>query len=155
MNLTLVKELTFYLKGECNTVLFRGDAIPEIQEAAHRNGLKVRVIGPEEFSLPAIFEARRENLQAHRDDPAAVGFWTGLRQSLHIPSSVQVLVFRDVDQLDDTHNPILESVVKGDMDRPEEGIGFKYIWATSNPRATLGSRLVFAFQRVVEVPGAK
>ena len=131
MNLKLVNELTDYLDVKCRSVLVHGYAMPEIEEAVGKQGLALRIIHPKEFSLPAIHEVQRKNLLADRSDPTVVGFWTGLRQTLRISNAVQVLVFQDIEQLDERHAAALESALKGDMDHPEDGSRFKYIWATS------------------------
>ena len=145
MNWTLVDELASILERESPSVLIQGDSIPEIQEAFKRQGIEIRIIGPREFSMPAILEAERKSLLAYGGDTTAAGFWTGFRQKLRIPSSVQGIVFRDIDQLDDTHASALESLAKGDMDDAIQGTRFIHIWATSTSLAPFNSRLERAF----------
>jgi hypothetical protein len=147
MNLAQASELADYFEMECTSVLVHGHAIAEIKDAARRQGLMLRIIGPKEFSLPAIHEKARNSLSTNRSNPTRFGLWTGLRQTLHISGSVQVLVFEDIDQLDDQHADALRTIVKGDMDRPEEGLGFKYIWATSYSTAPFRPGLEDVFHR--------
>lgn len=141
MNLGLVSELTDYFEAGARVVLVHGNATSEIMDAACQQGLTVRFISPNEFSLPAIRAVQRENLLANRDNPASVGFWTGLRKALRISDSVQVLVFQDINELDDEHRTALESIVKGNMDGPEEGRGFDYVWARIGSSALRDPRL--------------
>lgn len=147
MNPKLVEMLAYFFKLKTTSVLGYGYSMPEIKEAARRRGLALRIIEPKEFSLSAIHEAQRKTIQANRAHSTSAGFWSGLRQALRIPDSVQVLVFQDIDQLDEAHGAALESVVKGDMDRPEQGNGFQYVWATSATRAPFSPRLEQAFHR--------
>jgi hypothetical protein len=66
MNLSLVAELEANFEtSRLFPTLVRGDGIAEIKEAARRCGLNdanIRVIGPQEFSMPAIWEAQSKNL---------------------------------------------------------------------------------------------
>lgn len=146
MNQELVDKLTDLFELQAISVLVHGDAIIEIREAARRQKLTIRFISPSEFSVNALHEDQWKNLLVDRNGPVSIGFWTGLRQALHISESVQVLVFQGIDQLDSPHDAALESVVKGDMDSSDQGARFEHVLATSVSTAPFSPRLERSFQ---------
>lgn len=123
MNDKLLDELADCIEMRSTPVLIRGHGLPELHEAANRHSRPIRIVGPQEFSIPIIHKLQSEN---------------------------RILVFHNIHDFSDAQIVALEAILKNETSFPDDRSPDCLVFATCRIRETFDARLVTTFRKIVD-----